>query len=219
MADLDGSGFAHLDRMLTLVRRTRELLDRVADEGQLPPADAAFIESATLPHIEDIQAGFHGWLRADAAGVAELRYLLLQVATMRVDAPRNDAARTAAFEETAAEARLAGRLTDAPRPAVQLSRAEPWHLAALQHARVVLASIPRVREEDVRLPAGRRTYVDIPAPRGPAELAERIRELEAELWKAVTGRASPPIDPAFRRLYGFFDAADQLGVRGFRQAA
>jgi hypothetical protein len=28
-----------------------------------------------------------------------------------------------------------------------------------------------------------------------------------------------PHDPAFRRTYGFFDAADQLGYRAFRPAA
>lgn len=223
MADLDGSGFTQLDRVLELVRRTRELLDRVVDEGGLPAEDAAFLESRTLPHVEGIQAGFHGWLRSDLAGAAELRYLLLQVAAMRVGRARSDAERTAALAEAAAEARLAGRrLADGADPAagiVRLASAQAWHLAALQHARVVLAFIPRVPEEDVRFPAGRRTYVDIPTPRGPAELAARIAELEAELWKAVTGRPSPPIDPAFRRTYGFFDAADRLGVRAFRGAA
>ena len=215
MAGLDGSGFTQLDRVLQLVRRTRELLDRVVEDGGLPAEDAAFIESTTLPHVEGIQAGFHGWLRSDAADAAELRYLLLQVATMRVAPPINDAERSAALAEAAAEARLG----DGARPPIRLSGAEPWHLAALEHARVVLAFIPRVPEEHVRFPAGRRTYVDIPTPRGPAELASRIGELEAELWKAVTGRPSPPVDPAFRRLYGFFDTADRLGVRAFRGAA
>lgn len=219
MADLDGSGFSQLDRMLALVRRTRELLDRVADEGGLPAEDAAFLESTTLPHVEGIQAGFLGWLRSDAAGAAELRYLLLQVASMRAEAPRTPAEQAAALAEAEAEARMHGRRLADGAPIPRISRAEPWHLAALQHARVVLAFIPRVPEDEVRFPAGRRTYVDIPTPRGPAELSARIAELEAELWKAVTGRPSAPIDPAFRRLYGFFDAADRLGARGFRGAA
>ena len=220
MADLDGSGFAHLDRMLALVRRTRELLDRILDEGGLPDEDAAFLESTTLPHVEGIQAGFTGWLRSDSADAVELRYLLELVAAMRVSPARDDADRTAALAEAAAEARLADvRLADGARPVLRLSNAEPWHLAALQHARVVLAFIPRIPEADVRFPAGRRTYVDIAAPRGPAELAQRIGELEAELWKAVTGRVSPPTAPSFRRLYGFFDTADRLGLRAFRAAA
>ncbi len=219
MADLDGSGFTHLDRMLALVRRTRELLDRVVDEGGLGAEDAAFLERTTLPHVEGIQTGFHGWLRSEGADAAELRYLLLQVASMRVTPARSDADRAAEISEAAAEARLAGRsLADGPEP-TRLSAAEPWHLAALHHARVVLAFMPRIPDGDVRFPSGRRTYVDIPTPRGPAELADRIAELEAELWKAVTGRSSAPVDPAFRRTYGFFDAADRLGVRAFRGAA
>ncbi len=220
MTDLDGSGFTQLDRLLVLVRRTRELLDRVVDDGGLPAEDAAFIETTTLPHVEGIQAGFQGWLRSDAAEAAELRYLLLQVAQMRVEQARTDAERTAALAEAIAEARLAGRrLADGAPPRVEIARAEPWHLAALQHARVVLAFLPRVPEEEVRFPAGRRTYADIRTPRGPAELSERIAELEGELWKAVTGRPSAPVDPAFRRTYGFFDAADRLGMRAFRGAA
>jgi hypothetical protein len=220
MADLDGSGFTHLDRMLDLVRRTRQLLDRVVDEGGLPDEDAAFLESTTLPHVEGIQAGFTGWLRSDSADAVELRYLLELMAAMRVPVVRGDADRAAALAEAAAEARLADvRMADGARPVARLSNAEPWHLAALQHARVVLAFIPRVPENDVRFPSGRRTYADISAPRGPAELAERIGELEAELWKAVTGRVSPPTAPSFRRVYGFFDAADRLGVRAFRGAA
>jgi hypothetical protein len=220
MADLDGSGFAHLDRMLALVRRTRQLLDRILDEGGLPDEDAAFLESTTLPHVEGIQAGFTGWLRSDSADAVELRYLLELVAAMRVGPARGEADRAAALAEAAVEARFAdARLADGAPPVLRLANAEPWHLAALQHARVVLAFIPRTPEADVRFPAGRRTYIDIAAPRGPAELAERIGELEAELWKAVTGRVSAPTAPSFRRLYGFFDTADRLGLRAFRPAA
>jgi hypothetical protein len=220
LTDLDGSGFTQLDRLLALVRRTRELLDRVVADGSLAADDAAFIETTTLPHVEGIQAGFHGWLRSDSAEAAELRYLLRQVASMRVEPARTDAERSAALAEAIAEARLAGRrLADAAHPALALAGAEAWHLAALEHARVVLAFLPRLPEADVRFPGARRTYADIPTPRGPAELAARIAELEGELWKAVTGRPSAPIDPAFRRLYGFFDVADRLGVRAFRGAA
>lgn len=220
MAQLDGSGFTHLDRMLGLVRRTRELLDRIADHGAVQGEDADFLETTTLPHVEGIQAGFTGWLRSDAADAVELRYLLELVAAMRVPPPRDRADRAAALAEAALEARLTGRrLADGARPEIRLSNAEPWHLAALQHARVVLAFMPRLPDEAVRYPAGRRTYVDIAAPRGPAELAQRIGELEVELWKAVTGRTSPPMAPGFRRLYGFFDTADRLGVRAFRGPA
>jgi hypothetical protein len=214
MANLDGSGFTQFDRLLDLVRRTRELLDAVADEGELPVGGAAYLEATTLPHLEGIQSGFHGWLRSDVADLAELRYLLRQVAQLRVAPAESNAERRAALAEQLAERRLADGT-----PANRLARIEPWHLAALHHARVVLAYIPRVPEDEVRFPAGRRTYADIPVPHGPAELSERIGELERELWKAVTGRAVRPAEPSFRRTYGFFDAADQLGFGAFRGAA
>jgi hypothetical protein len=215
MTNIEGSGFNQFDRLLDLVRRTRELLDTVVDEGELPEGGAAYLEATTLPHLEGIQSGFHGSLRSDAADVAELRYLLLQVAQLRVPPAANDAERRAAAAEALAELRL-GEASGAP---TRLARIEPWHLAALGHARVVLAFIPRMAEDDVRFPSGRRTYADIPAPKGPAELSARIAELERELWKAVTGRSAPPVDPAFRRTYGFFDAADRLGFGAFRGAA
>jgi hypothetical protein len=215
MAEIDGSGFSQFDRLLDLVRRTRELLDTVAGQGVLPDGGAAYLEGMTLPHIENVQSGFQGWLRSDAADIAELRYLLMQVAELRVRPPQTPAERRAAAAEELLERRLADEIV---RPS-RLERAEPWHLAALAHARVVLAWIPRTPDDDVRFPAGRRTYADIPRPRGPAELAARIAEIERELWKTVTNRPVAPLDPAFRRTYGFFDAADRLGFRAFRHAA
>jgi hypothetical protein len=219
MAEIDGSGFTQLDRLLQLVARTRELLDAVAGQGELPEGGAAYLEGTTLPHLEDVHAGFQGSLRSEAADAAELRYLLLQVAALRVPPPWTGADRRAANSEALAEKALMGRRAgDAPSP-FRLTGSEPWQLAAVAHARVVLAFIPRVPEGAVRFPVGRPTYADIPTPRGPAELAARIDELERQLWMAVTGRWPDRLDPAFRRTYGFFDAADRLGFRAFRGAA
>ena len=207
MTEIERSGFFELDRLLELIQRTRELLDAVVDEGELPDGGAEFLAARTLPPHEAIHAGFHGWLRSEAAEGPELQYLLRQVAALRVEPPISDAERRAAVAEAA----------QAPPPS--LRRAEPWHLAALTHARLVFAFLPRVPEEAVRFRSGRRTYADIPAPRGPAELAARLEELEAQLWRAATGRPAAPVDPAFRRTYGFFDAADRLGLQAFRGAA
>ncbi len=154
MSTIDGSGFTQFDRLLELVRRTRELLDSVAGDGELPEGGAAFLEGTTLPHLEGIQVGFQGWLRADTADADELRYLLLQLAQLRVSPARSDAERRAAAAEALAERRLA----DGGPVSARLVGIEPWHLAALTHARVVLASIPKLPEEAVRFPAGRRTY-------------------------------------------------------------
>jgi hypothetical protein len=216
MTDLGQSGFSELDRLLELVRRTRELLDAVADEGELPEGGASYLAERTLPHLEGAQAGFHGWLRSETADAVELQYLLRQVAALRVTPAAGPAEQRAAAIETALERSVAFGSAMVRQP---LSRAEPWHLAALAHARVVLAFIPRTPEAAVRFPAGRRTYADIPTPRGPAELAERLAEIKVQLWRTVTGRTPAPVDPAFRRTYGFFDVADRLGVRALRGAA
>jgi len=211
VSDIEQSGFFEFDRWLGLARRTRELLDAAVDEGGLPAGGADYLADRTLPHLEGVQVGFIGWLRADAAGIAELRYLLGRVAAARVEPPLDDAERRAAAAETSIERSLAAR----GRAASPLRSAEPWNLAALDHARVVLAFLPRIPDDEVRYPAGRRTYADITAPRGPAELAGRLDELERQLWRTATGRKPDPVDPGFRRAYGFFDAADRLGLRAF----
>jgi hypothetical protein len=215
MTDFQPSGFSEFDRWLALAKRTRELLTTALDDGVLPDGGADYLADRTLPHVESVQAGFVGWLRSDAAGVEELRYLLRRVASIRVDAPVSDAERRAAEAEEAVERTMAAR--DGRRSSLRI--AEPWSLAALAHARVVLAMLPRIADDDVRYPAGRRTYADIPAPRGPAELSDRLEELERSLWRTAAGRRPDPTDPAFRRSYGFFDAADRLGRRAFGRAA
>jgi len=210
MSDLESSGFSEIDRLLQLVGRTRELLDAVVGDGELPAHGADYLADTTLPHLESVQAGFQGWLRSDSAGIAELRYLLEQVGSLRVTPASGLAEERAAAAEEQAEAAMPWRGTVS-----RLRRAEPWHLAALAHARLVLAYLPRLPEAQVRYPVGRRTYADIAIPRGPAELADRIAELERQLWRTASGRATGPRDPAFRRTYGFFDAAERLGARGF----
>ena len=212
MADFGQSGFGEFDRLLALVRRTRELLDVVVGRGELPDGGADYLAAETLPHIEDVRSGFQGWLRADAAPLAELHYLLLQAGALRVEPARTPGEQRAAIAEAVLE-RAAGGGADPT-----LERADAWALAALAHARLVLATIPRLPADEVRYPAGRRTYADIPTPRGPAELAGRIEEIERELWRTATGRAPRPTDPAFRRTYGFFDVAEHLARRGFRAA-
>lgn len=209
---IDRSGFPDFDRVLDLARRTRELLDALVIDGALPSGGAELLADETLPHLETVQAGFRGWLRAEGIDLAELRYLLLQLGELRVAAPESEAERRAA----AAEASIASRLADEavlPRRSV-IRSVEPWDLAALAHARLVLAVLPRLDPEAIHWPAGRPSYADIPVPRGPAELSERIAELERHLWRAATGRAAPRTDPGLRRTYGFFDAAEHLGEHG-----
>ena len=212
MTDLGTSGFDEFDRLVSVVRRTRLVLDALIGDGELPEGGAAFLADAALPHLEGIRDGFRGWFRAGGVDLDELRHLLLRAGEFRASQPRSLAERRAADAEATTEA-----LIDPSRQgivaAARLYRADPWHLASLAHARLVLAFLPHLPDDAVRFPSSRRTYADIPSPRGPAELADRIEELERELWRAATGRARATADPAFRRTYGFFDAADRLGGR------
>jgi hypothetical protein len=214
MSEIEQSGFSQFDHWMDLARRTRELLSEAIAEGALPSGGSDYLADETLPHVEGVQAGFLGWLRADAAGVAELRYLIGRVAGARVEPAADGAERRAAAAEEATDRALTLRAGSS-----SLRTPAPWNLAALAHARVVLAFLPRIADEDVRYPSGRQTYSDIPAPRGPAELASRLDEIERQLWRTATGRAPDPADPEFRRAYGFFDAADRLGLGGFGRAA
>ena len=209
MSELDRSGYREFDRILDLARRTREVIEAAVLDGALPAGAEALLADEALPHVETIQSGFVGWLRTEGIGLAELQYLLTQLGTMRTDPAATPADRDAAAAEALAELRY-GRV----RPRPQLQRAKPWDLAALAHARLVLAMLPRMEPDAVRWP-GRPTYADIPIPRGPAELSERLTELERQLWRLATGHVSARTDPGLRRTYGFFDAAERLGERGF----
>src|SRR5690349_5032073 len=141
MTEFEPSGFSEFDRWLALAKQTRELLARALDDGALPAGGADYLADRTLPHVESVQAGFIGWLRSDAAGVDELRYLLRRVAAFRVEAPVSDAERVAADAEAALDQALADGATHR---SARIRLAEPWSLAALAHARVVLAMLPRI---------------------------------------------------------------------------
>lgn len=214
MTGLEGSGFADFDRLVELVTRTQALLDSFLDEGALPPGGADYLARRTLPHLEGARTGFQSWLRAEMAGLPELHYLTFGAVGVAASPPQTDAERRAALLESLLEARLLGA-DPAPRPPRAAEGSAG--LAALTHARLVLGMLPRTPPDEVRYPSARRTYADIPVPRGPAELLDRIEEIERELWRTATGHAAPRRDPAFRRTYGFFDAAERLHRHGFRQ--
>lgn len=213
MAGLDRSGFPEFDRLLALVRHTRVVLDGLLGAGQLPAGGAEFLADATLPHVEAIEAGLRGWLRTEMADLDELRHIVLRSGDARVEPPRSSAEVTAARTEADWERMRLRELGS------RLSPADVRALTALAHARLVFAYLPRVPQAEVRFPAGRRSYADIPTPRGPAELVERIEELERELWRIASGRHPRRSDAALRRTYGFFDAAERLDERTFGPAA
>jgi hypothetical protein len=213
MAEIARTGFADVDRLLELVARTRLLLDSLVGRGELPDAGADYLATETLPHLDHVHAGFLGSLRADAASADELRHLVGQASAFRIGEPSTPAEALAIAAEAAIDRARLGP------PRLVVDDRQPWDLVALAHARVVLAVLPRLADDEVRFPGGRRTYADIAAPRGPAELAARVDEMERLVWQAATRRMMPTTDPAVRRTYGFFDAADRLGAKAFGVAA
>lgn len=207
---IGSSGFAEFDELADLLRRTWWLLDRAAASGELPEGATELLAREALPHIEDVEAGFREWLRAGESDPAELRALVLQ-AGLGVEDVRGEAERRAALAE-AIQARTGAGGTRA------LAAAGWWRLTALSHARLVFALIPRTPAGQVRFPGRRPSYADISPPRGPGELALRIEELERELWWLAAGRPPRPQREAYRRTYGFFDAAERLASHGFGTA-
>ena len=206
MQQFSGSGFAEFDRMAALFRRTRELLDVVCATNELPDEATELIATETLPYVEDIEQGFRVWLRAGAADLGELRALIAHAGLAAGRA--SDVAETrAALIEAMHDVALAGPAEIVPAPVRALS--------ALHHARLVFALLPATPADEVHYPSGRRTYADILPPRRPAELAERIEELERSLWTIATRRHPRLTDGSYRRTYGFFDTAARISDNRF----
>jgi len=210
MQGFQASGFAEFDRMAMLFRRTRELLDTLTATGDLPEGAMEMLAHETLPHVEDIEQGFRVSLRASAAGLAELRALVAR-SGVSVGDPASTAEARAALIETMHDLAHTG----AAQP--EILPAPARCLAALAHARLVFALLPQTPAEDVRYPIGRRSYADIHAPRGAGQLAERIEELERNIWAVATHRARLG-DGSYRRTYGFFDTAARISGKRFLAA-
>lgn len=209
MSELVASGFDEFDRLALLYRRTLSLLDQVSATGELPADAATLLASEALPHVEDMEAGFRVWLRASAADLGELRAMVVRAGVVAGEALTPAEQRAALVEQMQ---RLAAGADQgiAPAPA--------RYLAALELARLVFALLPATPAADVHYPIGRRSYADIAAPRRPAELVERIEELERGLWRVAAGQPPRLSDAGYRRTYGFFDAAARLVGRGFMLA-
>jgi hypothetical protein len=207
MSELVASGFGEFDRLALLYRRTLALLDRVSVTGELPADAPQLLADETLPHVEDMEHGFRLWLRASGADLAELRAVVARAGLSAVDPATPAEQRAALIERMQALAGVHGEPEISPPPA--------RYLSAIELARLVFALLPQTPSDEVRYPAGLRTYADIAAPRGPAELVDRIEELERRLWHLAAGRVPRLSDPGYRRTFGFFDAAARLVGRGF----
>ena len=165
------------------------------------------LATETLPHVEDMEAGFQIWLRTPQAQLEELRRLVARAdGDAYLARPGRGTRRSDRGNPEAVRALVASASS---------CRRRACALAAINVARLTFAMLPMTPSEHVHYPAGLRTYSDIAAPRSPSELVDRIEELERSLWHIATGRAPRLTDASYRRTYGFFDAATRLSGGGF----
>jgi hypothetical protein len=199
-------GFAELDGLADVFAQTRALMDALLANGGLPHGGSDVLAQQTLPHLEDVEAGFRAGLRAAEVDSAELRELVLQTG-LGLPEPRDAAERRAALVE-AMQARSGAGGSRGVEPV------SSRRMAAIEHARLTLAMLPATAAADVRYPVGRRSYADIPAPRSPSELMQRVEEIERTVWRLAAGARPTTHDGLVRRAYGFFDAGERLSVSG-----
>ena len=189
VSDIEQSGFFEFDRWLGLARRTRELLDAAVDEGGLPAGGADYLADRTLPHLEGVQVGFLGWLRADAAGIAELRYLLGRVAAARVEPPVDDAERRAAAAEELDRAVPRGAWRAAREPTPERRAVEPRRARSRPGRPRLPAEDPRRRGSLSGGPENLRRH------RRPARTGRARRTARRARAPAVADRDRPDAGP------------------------
>ena len=78
MSEISTRAFEEFDALASLFGRTRSVLDELMTRGGLSTAGASVLASQTLPHIEDVEAGFKAQLRTSESDIDELRGLVLQ---------------------------------------------------------------------------------------------------------------------------------------------
>jgi hypothetical protein len=209
VSSIDNFAFEEFDALGALFGRTRLVLDQVLVHGYAGRAEATMLADQTLPHVEGIEAGFRARLRASDSDLPELRGLVAR-AGVHSGAPRSDAERRAAL----IEAMQAIRGTGGAREVVTTPGRV---LTALEHARIAMAMVPQTAPHDVHF-AGRPSYADIASPRTPGEFVARVEEVERTLWQAASGQTTRRSDPAWRRVYAFFDAGERLSTQGLAGA-
>ena len=209
MSEISAQAFEEFEALARLFGRTRVVLHELLAHGDLSSADSALLAKETLPHIEGVEAGFKARLRTSEGHMDELRELVLH-GGLAVPEPRDDPEARAALIEAMQALSGAG----GPR---ELIAAVGRDLAALEHARISMALLPRTEASAVRYP-GRRSYADISPPRSPSEFAGRIEEVERTIWRAAAGQVVQPSDARWRRVYAFFDAGEQLSSGGLTMA-
>ncbi|GIW05392.1 MAG: hypothetical protein KatS3mg060_0197 [Dehalococcoidia bacterium] len=182
---LSGDGLGALLRLQRLFQQTREALRQyLTSDYAVEPAAADFLATETLTHVEWVRQGLRQTARASEASADEWRAVLRPADVIDC--------------------------TDSPdgRPP-ELRRADLTEVEAANHAKVVLGLVPAVPAGAISFP-GLPSYRDIPVPKSPFFLFQRLDEIERAIWQ-VAARRDPPEFAAFRRVYAFFEAGAVFG--------
>ncbi|MBI3942834.1 MAG: hypothetical protein HY326_07450 [Chloroflexi bacterium] len=83
-------------------------------------------------------------------------------------------------------------------------------LVAFAHSMIALALLPGLPSSAVTFPLGRPTYADIPVPRTPGEVLERIEEMENVISEASLEPIARIGRESLRRTYGYFEVSAWL---------
>lgn len=92
-------------------------------------------------------------------------------------------------------------------------------LLAFGMAAVALGALPRIPKEKITFPRNlsrQGTYADIPVPRSPGEMLQRIEELERIIWQMTVHDIGDLVRRRYamvRRTYGFFESSAWLALR------
>lgn len=172
-------------------------------EGRALPVEP--VEQLILQQARDYlslaREGFTLSLRTEqSATVAELRFLLDRVL----------------LDWGALQAELAGAgAADTPAAPVRLRH----QLLAFGMAAAALGMLPRTPSGEVTFPYSHGappTYADIAAPASPADLLQRLEEMERLLWDVMGGDLQALVNRRYgplRRTYGFFEVSARLAQR------
>lgn len=178
--------YAHMGH---LAESTRSLLALLLDRAALSAEQRDLLDE-TLAHLLDVREGLILSLRAGAADPQELQDLVRYTL---------GAMDWNWLEELGLEF--------LPDETIHLPRIQ---LLAFAHSYLTLALLPRLPRRQITFPQPR-SYADIPVPRRPGDVLERIEELERVLTR-VQIRTSTEVftGDVLRRTYGFFETSAWL---------
>ncbi|MCS7251047.1 MAG: hypothetical protein RMK32_00255 [Anaerolineae bacterium] len=183
------AGLRALQALGQMADQTKAALAHRIQKEPLPEEAYATLHNA-LDHLSEVREGFILSLRTSAVpSLAELRTLVERVL----------------MDWSAWEA-LGFRLM----PAFELAHLGD-QIFFFHHAYIAMGILPRLPNYAVTFPHQRRpSYADIPVPGTPAEVLDRIEEMEHVVWTAENAELEAAPQDSVRRTYAFFEASAWL---------